>query len=48
MEPVATQHKVIGLLEYGSPNCHRLLHHAKHIEKVKLLTITTATTPYIE
>jgi len=42
------QHEVIDLPEYGSPNCHRLLHHAKHIGRVKLLTITTATTPYIE
>jgi len=42
------QHEVIDYPEYGSLNCHRLLHHAKHIERVKLLTITTATTPYIE
>jgi predicted HNH restriction endonuclease len=39
MTLVAMQHEVIDLLEYRSPNCHRLLHRAKHIEKAKLLSL---------
>jgi len=36
---VAIQRKFVYLSEYESLNCRRLLHHAKHIEKGKLLSL---------
>jgi hypothetical protein len=36
---VAIQPEFVDLSEYESPNCRRLLHHTKHIEKGRPLSL---------